>query len=39
MTMKVVQLQHRRGLLAGSPYETTGSGKTSLTKMEEDEDL
>ena len=39
MTMKVVQLQHRTHLLQASSYETTGTGGTSLTKMEDDVDL
>ena len=38
-TMKVVQLQHKCQMLAGSPYETNGTGGTSLTKMEDDVDL
>ena len=38
-TMKVVQLQHRTHLLQASSYETTGTGGTSLTKMEDDVDL
>ena len=38
-TMKVVQLKHKCQILAGSPYETTGSGKTSITMMDAEEDL
>ena len=38
-TMKVVQLKHQCQILAGSYYETTGSGKTSITEMEDAEDL
>ena len=37
-TMKVVKLQHH-GMLMTSVYETTGSGKTSITMMDEEEDL
>ena len=37
-TTKVVQLQHH-GMLMTSVYETTGSGKTSLTEMEAEENL
>ena len=38
-TMRVVQLKHRTQILTISNYETTGSGRTSLTKMENDTDL
>ena len=38
-TMKVVKLQHQCHILAVSSYETTGSGKTSITMMDEEEDL
>ena len=38
-TMQVVQLKHKCQILAGSPYETTGSGKTSITMMGEEEEL
>ena len=37
--MKVVQLKHKCQILAGSSYETTGTGGTSLTEMEDDVDL
>ena len=36
--MKVVKLQHH-GMLMTSTYETTGTGGTSLTEMEDDVDL
>ena len=38
-TMKVVQLKHRTQMLTASVYETTGSGKTSITMMGEEEEL
>ena len=40
-TMKVVQLKHQCQILAGSSYEyeTTGSGRTSITEMEDAEEL
>ena len=38
-TMQVVQLQHKCQILAGSSYETTGSGRTSINMMDEEEDL
>ena len=38
-TMKVVQLKHKCQILAGSSYETTGSGRTSINAMDDDEDL
>jgi len=37
-TMNVVKLQHH-GMLMTSVYETTGSGKTSITMMDEETDL
>ena len=37
-TMKVVKLQHH-GMLMTSVYETTGSGKTSITMMDAEEEL
>ena len=39
--MKVVQLQHRSHIMAGSPYETStsGQGNTSIMDMEDVEDL
>ena len=38
-TMKVVQLKLKCQILAGSSYETTGSGKTSINAMDEETDL
>ena len=38
-TMKVVPLKHKCQILAGSSYETTGSGKTSITMMDEEGEL
>ena len=38
-TMKVVQLQHQCHIMAVSSYETSGQGKTSITEMEDAEDL
>lgn len=38
-TMKVVQLKHKCQILAGSSYETTGSGRTSINAMGEETDL
>ena len=38
-TMKVVKLQHQCHIMATSSYETTGTGGTSLTKMEDDVEL
>lgn len=38
-TMKVVQLKHKCQILAGSSYETTGSGRTSINAMDEETDL
>ena len=38
-TMKVVKLQHQCHIMAASSYETTGEGKTSITEMEDAEDL
>lgn len=38
-SMQVIELQHRTMLLAGSSYETTGSGRTSINAMGEETDL
>ena len=38
-TMKVVKLHHRYHIMTCSNYETTGTGKTSITQMGEEEDL
>ena len=38
-TMKVVQLKHKCHIMAASTYETTGTGGTSLTEMEDATDL
>jgi hypothetical protein len=38
-TMQVVELQHQCHIMATSSYETTGTGGTSLTEMEDDTDL
>ena len=38
-TMKVVKLQHQCHILAVGSYETTGSGRTSINAMDEEEDL
>ncbi|MCR5159924.1 MAG: hypothetical protein K6D37_12485 [Prevotella sp.] len=38
-TMKVVQLRHQSHILSASPYETTGTGGTSINAMDEEEDL
>ena len=38
-TMQVIELQHKCQILAGSSYETTGTGKTSINRMDEEEDL
>ena len=38
-TTKVVQLRNHCQILAGSNYETTGTGKTSINMMDEEEDL
>jgi hypothetical protein len=40
-TMKVVKLQHKCHIMAGSPYETStsGQGNTSIMEMEDVEDL
>jgi len=38
-TMKVVKLQHQCHIMAVSSYETSGQGKTSITEMEDAEDL
>lgn len=38
-TMNIVQLQHQCHILAASSYETTGTGRTSINMMDEEEDL
>ena len=38
-SMKVYELQHKCQILAGSSYETTGSGRTSISAMDEETDL
>ena len=38
-TMKVVQLKHKCHIMAGSSYETSGEGRTSINAMEDAEDL
>ena len=38
-TMKVVKLQHQCHIMAVSSYETTGTGRTSITEMGNEEDL
>ena len=38
-TTNVVKLQHQCHIMAVSSYETTGTGGTSLTEMEDDTDL
>ena len=38
-TMKGVKLQHQCHILAASSYETTGTGRTSINMMDEEEDL
>ena len=38
-TMKVVQLRHQSHILSASPYETTGTGGTSINAMDEETDL
>ena len=38
-TMKVVKLQHQCHIMAVSSYETSGQGKTSITEMEDAEEL
>ena len=38
-TMQVVELKHKCQILAGSSYETTGSGKTSINAMDGETDL
>ena len=40
-TTRVVKLQHRSHIMAGSPYETStsGQGNTSIMEMESEEDL
>lgn len=37
--MKGVKLQHQCHILAASSYETTGTGRTSINMMDEEEDL
>ena len=37
--MKVVQLRHQCHIMATSSYETTGTGRTSINMMDEEEDL
>ena len=38
-SMQVIELQHRTHLLQASSYETTGTGRTSINAMDDDEDL
>jgi hypothetical protein len=38
-SMQVIELQHKCQILAGSSYETTGSGGTSINAMGEETDL
>ena len=38
-TMLVVELKHKCQILAGSSYETTGSGRTSINAMDKETDL
>ena len=38
-SMQVIELQHKCQILAGSSYETTGSGRTSINAMGEETDL
>ena len=38
-TMKVVQLRHQSYILSASPYETTGTGGTSINAMDDDDEL
>ena len=38
-TTKVVQLRHQSHILSASPYETTGTGRTSINAMGNEEDL
>ena len=38
-TMQVVKLQHQCHIMATSSYETTGTGRTSINAMDEEEDL
>lgn len=38
-TMQVVQLRHQSNILVGSPYETTGTGRTSINAMDDEEEL
>ena len=36
---RVVKLQHQCHILAGSSYETSGQGNTSIMEMDDAEDL
>jgi hypothetical protein len=38
-TTRVVLLKHQCHILSGSPYETTGSGKTKINEMDDEVDL
>ena len=38
-TMRVFELNKRINILTTSSYETTGSGRTSINAMDEEEDL
>ena len=38
-TMMVVKLQQQCHIMATSNYETTGTGRTSINAMDEEEDL
>ena len=38
-SMKVVQLRHQSHILSASPYETTGTGRTSINAMDDETDL
>lgn len=38
-SMQVFKLQHQCHILAASSYETTGTGRTSINAMDDDEDL
>ena len=38
-SQRVIELQHRTHLLQASSYETTGTGRTSINMMDEEEDL
>ena len=37
--MEVLKFQHQSLIMAGSPYETSGQGNTSIEDMEDVEDL